>query len=97
MEFFGREVCEKYTKYTKTASQICEEIKLIRKQGYSLVNQELELGMCSLAVPVYDRSKNLKLALIVSCNAWSITTDEMLERILPVLKKASREITHVLP
>lgn len=96
-DFFDKELCEKFTTHTKTAQQIREEIKLIRKQGYCLVNQELELGMCSLSVPVYDRSNHLKLALIVSCNAWSISPEEMIERMLPVLKKASREITQVLP
>jgi len=96
-EFFRDEACKKLTEHTKTAKQIIAEIKKVRVQGYCLVNQELELGMCSLAVPVYNRSHQLILALIVSCNPWLISPEEMLQRFLPVLKSAAQEITLVLP
>ncbi|MDY0273730.1 MAG: IclR family transcriptional regulator C-terminal domain-containing protein [Advenella sp.] len=96
-DFFRDEPCKKLTAHTKNAKQIIAEIKKVRDQGYCLVNQELELGMCSLAVPVYDRANQLRLALIVSCNAWSVSPEEMRQSILPVLKNAAKEITLVLP
>lgn len=96
-KFFANEVCEKLTAKTKNKKQTLEEIKRVRSQGYCLVNQELELGMCSLSVPIYNRRNQLVMALIVSCNALSITPDEMLERILPVLFQASKDISLVLP
>ncbi|MDO5678768.1 MAG: IclR family transcriptional regulator C-terminal domain-containing protein [Pelistega sp.] len=95
--FFEDEPCPKLTVHTKTAKQTIAEIKKVRAQGYCLVNQELELGMSSLSVPVYNRNNQLMLALIVSCNALSISSDEMLQRILPVLQAASKEIALVLP
>lgn len=96
-EFFKNEPCKKLTSFTKTAKQTVEEIKRVRSQGYCLVNQELELGMCSLAVPVYNRSNQLMLALIVSCNALSISQEVMMQQMLPILTAAAKEITLVLP
>ena len=95
--FFINESCEKLTENTKSREEIIQEIKKVRKQGYSLVNQELELGMCSLAVPVYNRNNQLMLALMVSCNPLVISPEEMLKQILPVLSNASNDITLVLP
>ncbi len=96
-EFFTNERCEKLTVNTKNKEQTIQEIKLVRSQGYCLVDQELELGMCSLSVPIYNRRNQLVMALIVSCYALSTTPKEMLENILPVLLQASKDISVALP
>lgn len=96
-DFFEEEPCKKLTTYTKSVNDIKKEIKRVRKQGYCLVNQELEIGMCSIAVPVRNRRNQLMMALIVSCNAWTVSPDEMLRKILPVLLEAAKEISLVLP
>ena len=96
-DFFKNEPCKKLTEHTKTAKKIIEDIKSVRVKGYCLVNQELELGMCSLSVPVFNRGNQLILALMVSCNPLAVSPEEMIERMFPVLNKAALEITLVLP
>lgn len=36
-------------------TQLKEALKMIRKQGYSLDNEEYEIGLICLAIPIYDR------------------------------------------
>jgi IclR family pca regulon transcriptional regulator len=69
----------------------------VARDGYSLVDQELEVGLRSLAVPVRDLSGRVVAALNVSTHASRVACDELRTRCLPVLQAAARDLAQGLP
>lgn len=89
---------QKFTERTKIdPAELREAIETARLKGYALVDQELETGLRSLAVPIYDRSGRILAALNVGTHAARTRLDEMTTRFLPILHDASRKITAQLP
>jgi IclR family pca regulon transcriptional regulator len=62
------------------------------RRGWSLVNQELELGLCSIAVPIRDARDQIVAAISVSGSVSRVGPGEMRKRILPHLRQAADEI-----
>jgi IclR family pca regulon transcriptional regulator len=67
------------------------ELSRVREAGYSLVDQELEMGLRSLAVPVRDGSGRVVAAINVSTTAAG-APGETLESVLPALLTAQSNI-----
>ena len=80
---------------TVNEESLREELATIREQGWCLVDQELEIGLRSLAVPVYDRDGKVVAALNTSMPAHVDVDAEDIEaqtaRVLPLLKAASAQ------
>lgn len=76
----------------KLARQICR----VRVEGHALVNQELEEGLCSIAVPLKDRAGNVIAAMNISANANRVSVTQMTRNFLPPLKAAAARINHAL-
>lgn len=85
------------TPNTLSVVQIQTQIDLVRQQGFSIVDQELELGMRAVSVPVTDRSQQVRFAINISCHASSFTTGQIEADFVPVLREAARQIAQVLP
>lgn len=71
---------------------LAEEIARCGRQGFSLVDEELEIGLRSIAVPVRDRAGRVVAALNVSTQSTRFAADEMEREILPPLAEAARRI-----
>lgn len=71
---------------------LAAEIARCGRQGFSLVDEELELGLRSLAVPVHDRSGRVVAAVNVSTQSSRFTPADMETDLLPALRKAARQI-----
>ncbi|MBB3020039.1 IclR family pca regulon transcriptional regulator [Microvirga lupini] len=67
-----------------------------RAQGYAVVNEELEYGLRSIAVPVVQRNGKVTIALNLSAQAGRISAEEMEERFLPLLRSASETLRYML-
>ena len=67
-----------------------------RGQGYALVNEELEFGLRSIAVPVIEKNGRVTIALNLSAQAGRVSAEEMTERFLPALKTASESLGYLL-
>lgn len=68
---------------------------LIRKaaaDGYALVDEELEVGLRSIAVPIRDRSDAIVAAVNVSTQSARFTLAAMRREILPLLRQAAADI-----
>lgn len=80
------------TPFTKTAiKDLTLAIDQVRKQGYSFVDQELELGLKSIAVPVKGANGNVIAALNVA--TVGKTSKTTLERtLLPALRACAQDI-----
>ena len=67
-----------------------------RVKGWSIVDQELEIGLRSIAVPLYDKAGNVLAALNVACPSSRITPENMRTEILLELQSAAQNITSSL-
>lgn len=80
------------TPFTKTAiKDLQAAIEIVRKQGYAFVDQELELGLKSIAVPIRGGDGSVVAALnVATVGKTSRTT---LERsLLPALRACAKDI-----
>ncbi|MBF9198009.1 IclR family transcriptional regulator [Microvirga sp. BT290] len=71
-------------------------LEATRSQGYAIVNEELEYGLRSIAVPVVQKNGRVTIALNLSAQAGRISAEEMKERFLPLLKSASETLRYML-
>jgi len=91
--YLKRTTLRAYTPRTITAKRLLSvEIDRVRVQGYALVNEELELGLRSLAVPVRNRAGKVVAAMNTGVQASRVTPEEMVERFLPVLRKGAARL-----
>jgi IclR family pca regulon transcriptional regulator len=87
----------KLTPHTITdRRQLTREIRMARENGYCFVNQELELSLTAVAMPLRDRTGNVVAAINLAGHAERNTKEKMLDLHLPILRKAAEEINAVL-
>jgi IclR family pca regulon transcriptional regulator len=68
------------------------EIHSVRAQGYALIDQELEVGIRSVAAPLRDRRGRTLAAVNVGTHAARVTLKELRGVILPDLLETARNI-----
>ncbi|MFC6174250.1 IclR family transcriptional regulator domain-containing protein [Subtercola frigoramans] len=76
-----------------TRPALLAELDRVREQGFALVDQELEIGLRSMAVPVFDASARVVAAINVSVSAGTRTPEEMRATLLAPLRHAATEIS----
>ncbi|HCW94661.1 IclR family transcriptional regulator [Stutzerimonas balearica] len=76
-----------------TPEALRENIAEIRRQGWVIVDQELETGLRSLAVPLHDSAGQVLAALNVGTHVSRVSRKELETRFLPVLLQASEELS----
>jgi IclR family pca regulon transcriptional regulator len=64
----------------------------VRRQGYSLVDEELEVGLRSVAVPIVSSGGQVMAAMNVSAQAGRVSCDELLHSVLPVLLEQAASV-----
>jgi IclR family pca regulon transcriptional regulator len=64
----------------------------VRKQGYAMVDQELEAGLQSIAVPIHAGDGAVVAAMNVSVHISRGLSDELAAELLPPLKDAAAAI-----
>ena len=88
---------ERLTPHTKTRLEdLLAEIARVRSQGYSVSDEELELGLRSIAVPVTDSRGEVHFAIAVSLLSAHMTTEAMVSDILPHLLSGKRAVESIL-
>ena len=75
-----------------TREQIRAELDVVQRQGYAIVDQEMEVGIRSLAVPLLNRNNAPLAAVTVLMNVAATPKKQLLEQILPVVRRIAREI-----
>ncbi|MBG6084340.1 IclR family transcriptional regulator domain-containing protein [Zhihengliuella flava] len=91
---------EALTPHTLTdPARLAAELARVREQGWSLVDQELELGLSSLAVPVRGPDGRVVAAVNVSMSAGGAggaAPAERVEDLLPHLRAAAEQVEEAL-
>ncbi|MFO1402165.1 MAG: IclR family transcriptional regulator C-terminal domain-containing protein [Steroidobacteraceae bacterium] len=87
-----------HTRHTITdPPRLRQVIEAVRAQGYAYVEQELELGLCSIAVPVLDRDGRVIAALNASMPFHADVRQQALAGVLPELRGTAAALRHALP
>lgn len=71
-------------------------IRRVQTDGYALVDEELELGLRSIAVPVKTPQNRVVAAMNIGVLAARVSTAEMIHRFLPHLLEQARLLSHCL-
>ena len=75
---------------------LLDRILQVRRQGWCLVDQELEEGLVSLAAPIHGRDGRTIAALGVSGHSSRTGADMMLRDVRPLLLEAAQTISRTL-
>jgi IclR family pca regulon transcriptional regulator len=69
----------------------------VRQAGYAVNDEELELGLRSIAVPVRGASGKVLAGLNVGAQAARVSVAQMEQEFLPVLQRGALELSVLLP
>jgi IclR family pca regulon transcriptional regulator len=95
--YLARAVLTPHTTRTITSvDKLRVALRNVRRNGYALVDQELEVGLRSLAVPVYSPSGRVVATINLSGNAPRLSILEMQSRFLTPLRNAANELSAYL-
>lgn len=88
---------EAYTSQTTVdRDELRRILEGVRKDGYSLVQDQLEYGVVAVAVPVFDKNNRVVAAINCSSLTSRVEPAEMAETRVPLLQAASRNISDAL-
>ena len=68
------------------------ELRKIRQQGFALVDEELEQGLRSIAVPVSKRDGQIVAAINSGIHTSRASATDLIDRILPALQRGAEAI-----
>jgi IclR family pca regulon transcriptional regulator len=96
-QFLERVTLESFTPYTVTdKNEFRAIIERVRRNGYCLVDQELEIDLRSIAVPVQNASGRVIAGMNVSAQASRTRKKQMIDRFLPALREAAMKMRPLL-
>jgi len=86
-----------YTARTVIAPERLRKVlAAVAADDYAIVDQELELGLRSIAVPVRDLRGTVVAAMNISTHVSRVPLSELTRRFLPELASAARELSSML-
>lgn len=89
-----------FTRYTDRTVTSVERLRqallTVKREGYAIVDQELELGLRSMAVPVRNRAGRVVAAINVGAHGQRVSMQDMQTRFLPYLRAAAQELCLLL-
>lgn len=71
-----------------TLSGLRQLVQACRDQGYAACDEEIELGVRSIAIPLYNQSGATVAAMSISTRAERMTTGEMVRQFLPTMLRS---------
>lgn len=92
--YFARATFPQFTPRTMTSpDKLRLALRNVRRNGYALVDQELEIGLRSIAVPVYAPNGRVVATVNLSGSAPRMPMLEMQTKFLPHLRAAASELS----
>ena len=94
--YFRRSAIERFTHQTVIDE---DELRMIladvRRQGWAIVDQQLEEGLCSVAAPIVDANGRVGAALSVCAHAGRVDPVTLREEFLPLVQETARRVSAV--
>ena len=89
-----------FTRYTDRTVTSVEKLRqvlvTVRREGHAIIDQELELGLRSMAVPVRNPAGRVVAAINVGAHGQRVSIQDMRTRFLPYLRAAAQELCLLL-
>jgi IclR family pca regulon transcriptional regulator len=83
------------TQYTLVEPQaIRKKIERVAKDGYAISDQQLEIGMRSIAVPVRSKNGHMEASINATVGGNRAGREDLIKRLLPVLRRAASQLAH---
>jgi IclR family transcriptional regulator, pca regulon regulatory protein len=96
-DYFSRVTLNPLNERTVTdEAKLREVIRQARRQGWTLVDQEVEAGVRSLAVPIRSPQGEAEAAVTVCSHAFRVSMERIVEEFLPMVLATSSRITEDL-
>ncbi|ANK94624.1 MULTISPECIES: IclR family transcriptional regulator domain-containing protein [Rhizobium] len=93
----ARSELKQNTAKTKTdPEELIEEFRRVRAEGYAVIDQELEIGLCSIAVPVENDRGETIAAINIGAPAALVPAAEMKARYLKLLRETQAALRPLL-
>lgn len=73
-------------------NELLNDLRIIKKNGYALDNEEFSLGLKCVAAPIFDHNNNIRYGISVSGPTVRMT-DEKIQESIVLMKKAAKEIS----
>ncbi|MBA5639328.1 helix-turn-helix domain-containing protein [Duganella sp. LX20W] len=97
-QYLARTKLRPMTEHTVTSVKRLREVLAgVRQAGYAVNDEELELGLRSIAVPVRGASGKVLAALNVGAQAARVSVQQLEQEFLPVLQRGAQELAILLP
>jgi IclR family pca regulon transcriptional regulator len=74
-------------------ARLRDVISQVQQRGWAMVDQEVEVGVRSVAAPILDRSGRVLAAVNISSHASRVTIKDLRSRFLPLVQDAARRIS----
>lgn len=95
--YFKRVRLEPRTPKTVTKKQELRAVlEAVRSDGCAIINEELELGLRSIAAPLFQANGTVRVALNISTQAARVAAADMKPRFLPPLLEATEILRRIL-
>lgn len=78
------------------AAKLRAALRTIRRQGWAVNDQELDLGLRACSAPVLDRAGSAIAAVNVSVSTARTTLSDVHSRYVPAVVEAAREISEIV-
>ena len=86
-----------FTPHTVTdVDEIVEAVRLVRQQGYAVSDEEYELGLRSIAVPVPEATGRAEVAMTISAHTSQVSSADVMDRLLPALRRAAETLSGLM-
>lgn len=76
--------------------KLLQELRQIRRQGWARVQDEMEIGMIAIAVPIYDETNNVIAALAMASHKARLSLQELQDEFLSTLFDVAEKIGAVM-
>ncbi len=95
--YMSRAQLKRFTERTiVNPAKLTQALRQVRRDGYSIIDQELEHGLRSMAVPIQNPSGKVVAALNIGAHAQRVSIQEMQSKFLPHLRAAAQELCLLL-
>lgn len=94
--YWSKAKLEPRTPYTLIdREKIEEKLAEIRECGFALIEQEVEVGLRSLGVPLWGADRRVRAALTVTASIHSKSSEDLQRDVLPELLKVQQSVRHL--
>lgn len=87
-----------FTAHTLTKiTELMAELKRVRENGYAIIDEEMEIGSRSIAVPIRNFQGQTVAAITVAVHAVRADHDRLINEILPRMLATQSQLAAILP